>query len=306
MQTRNDRTVDALMEQLIETGPDGLAAAFVAMMNLAMRMERERHVGARAYERSAARTAYANGYKPKKIDTPAGTLTVQVPKSRGGETPFYPQAPERGRRSCRAVMRAVAQMYIQGVSTRDVEKVMAEFGLESLSSSQVSRAAALLDAELEAWRTRPGGLALPVPRRPVREGPHRRGGARRRHPLGDRRRRGRQAPCAGDLGRAVGGGGPRRRSMGAPSSTASWRAVCAACASSPATITQASAVTQAEPAARRASRRSRPSSPAARSIAAACSSARGADGGPAGAASAVASQRSSRFMANLSLIGLIE
>ena len=157
MQTQNDRTVDALMEQLIESGPDGLAAAFVAMLNLAMRMERERANGALAYERSAARTAYANGYKPKKIDTPAGTLTLQVPKSRGGETPFYPQALERGRRSCRAVMLAVAQMYIQGVSTRDVEKVMAEFGLESLSSSQVSRAAALMDAELEAWRTRPLG-----------------------------------------------------------------------------------------------------------------------------------------------------
>ena len=70
MQTQNDRTVDALMEQLIESGPDGLAAAFVAMLNLAMRMERERANGALAYERSAARTAYANGYKPKKIEHP--------------------------------------------------------------------------------------------------------------------------------------------------------------------------------------------------------------------------------------------
>lgn len=154
MQTLNDRTVDALMEQLIETGPDGIAAAFTAMLNLAMRIERERHIGAQAYERSAGRDGYANGYKSKRIDTPAGTLALQVPKSRGGETPFYPQALERGRRSCRAVMLAVAQMYIQGVSTRDVEKVMAEFGLEGLSSSQVSRAAALLDTQLEAWRTR--------------------------------------------------------------------------------------------------------------------------------------------------------
>jgi len=63
------------------------------------------------------------------------------------------RALERGRRFTRAVMLAVAQMYIQGVSTRDVEKVMAEFGLDSLSSSQVSRAAATLDA----WRTRPLG-----------------------------------------------------------------------------------------------------------------------------------------------------
>jgi putative transposase len=154
MQTPNDRTVAELMEQLIETGPEGMAVAFTAMLNLAMRIERERHVGAQAYERSPERSGYANGYKPKKLDTQAGTLTVQVPKSRGGEAPFYPQALERGRRSSRAVMLAIAQMYIQGVSTRDVEKVMAEFGLESLSSSQVSRAAALMDAELEAWRTR--------------------------------------------------------------------------------------------------------------------------------------------------------
>jgi putative transposase len=153
MQTPNDRTVAELMEQLIETGPEGMAVAFTAMLNLAMRIERERHVGAQAYERTPERS----GYKAKKLDTQAGTLTVQVPKSRGGEAPFYPQALERGRRSSRAVMLAIAQMYIQGVSTRDVEKVMAEFGLESLSSSQVSRAAALMDAELEAWRTRPLG-----------------------------------------------------------------------------------------------------------------------------------------------------
>lgn len=157
MQTRNDRIIAELMEQLIETGPEGMASTFTAMLNLAMRLERERHVGAQAYERTVERSGYANGYKAKKVDTPAGTLTVQVPKSRGGDAPFYPQALERGRRSSRAVMLAIAQMYIQGVSTRDVEKVMAEFGLESLSSSQVSRAAALLDAELEAWRTRPLG-----------------------------------------------------------------------------------------------------------------------------------------------------
>ena len=154
MQFENDRIIADLMEQLIESGPDGMASAFTALMNLAMRIERERHLGAQAYERSPERSGYANGYKPKKIDTAAGTLSVQVPKSRGGETPFYPQALERGRRSSRAVMLAIAQMYIQGVSTRDVEKVMAEFGLEGLSSSQVSRAAGLMDEELEAWRRR--------------------------------------------------------------------------------------------------------------------------------------------------------
>lgn len=157
MQNRNDRIIADLMEQLIETGPDGMASAFTTLLNLAMRLEREQHLGARPYERTPERGGYANGYKSKKIDTAAGTLTLQVPKSRGGDEPFYPQSLERGRRSTRAVMLAIAQMYIQGVSTRDVEKVMAEFGLESLSSTQVSRAAALLDEELEAWRNRPLG-----------------------------------------------------------------------------------------------------------------------------------------------------
>ncbi|MGI3210062.1 transposase [Roseovarius tibetensis] len=62
---------------------------------------------------------------------------------------------ERGRRSVRAVMLAVAEMYVKGVSTRKVEAVMRDFGIESLSSSEVSRAAKLLDEELAAWRDSP-------------------------------------------------------------------------------------------------------------------------------------------------------
>lgn len=154
MQEHQDRIVAALMEQLIETGPEGMAQVFTALFNLAMRLEREQHLGAGLHERAEGRRGYANGYKPKTVDTPAGSLSLRVPKSRGCEEPFFPQSLERGRRSSRAVMLAIAQMYVQGVSTRDAAKVMAEFGLESLSSTQVSRAAALLDEELEAWRTR--------------------------------------------------------------------------------------------------------------------------------------------------------
>ena len=58
-----------------------------------------------------SRITYANGYKPKTLDTPAGTLTVQVPKTRDADEPFFPQSLERGRRSCRAVMLAIAEMY---------------------------------------------------------------------------------------------------------------------------------------------------------------------------------------------------
>lgn len=158
MDERQDTTVEALMEHLIEHGPGDIATVFARAFELAMQIERERFLGAGLYERTAGRQGYANGYKPKRIDTPAGTVTVQVPKTADHDgQPFYPQSLERGRRSVRAVMLAVAEMYIKGVSTRDAEAVMRAFGIESLSSTQVSRAAKLLDDELAAWRNRPLG-----------------------------------------------------------------------------------------------------------------------------------------------------
>ena len=144
--------------RLIETGPGDIAGVFARAFELAMQIERERFLGAGHYERTPERRGYANGTKSKRVDTPAGTVNVQVPKTAGHDgEPFYPQSLERGRRSVRAVMLAVAEMYIKGVSTREVEAVMREFGIESLSSSQVSRAAKLLDEELQAWRDRPLG-----------------------------------------------------------------------------------------------------------------------------------------------------
>jgi len=158
MDMQKDTGFEAILEHLIEYGANDIATVFARAFELAMRIERERFLGAGHYERTASRQGYANGTKPKRIDTPAGTVTVQVPKTAGhADAAFYPQSLERGRRSVRAVMLAVAEMYIKGVSTREVEAVMREFGIESLSSSQVSRATKLLDGELEAWRTRPLG-----------------------------------------------------------------------------------------------------------------------------------------------------
>jgi len=158
MRQQHDTELTGLMEQIITNGAEDMASVFAGLFDLAMRMEREQFLDAGHYERSAGRRGYANGYKAKKLDTPAGTLTLNVPKTAGlvegcGEA-FYPQSLERGRRSSRAVMLAVAEMYVKGVSTRDAEAVMKEFGIESLSSSQVSRATKLLDDELEAWRNR--------------------------------------------------------------------------------------------------------------------------------------------------------
>jgi len=132
-----------------------MAEAVRIMLNEAMRIERSQVIEAEPYQRSDHRRGYANGFKPKTLDTRLGTMTVQVPQTRG--VAFYPSALEKGVRSERALKLAVAEMYVQGVSTRKVTEVMQQLcGLE-VSSTQVSRAAQLLDEELSAWRQRPIG-----------------------------------------------------------------------------------------------------------------------------------------------------
>jgi len=132
---------------------DGFRRVLRLILNETMCIERSHALGARHYERSEERTGYANGYKPKTLHTRMGALQVRVPQVRG-DISFYPSALEKGVRSERALKLAIAEMYVQGVSTRKVTQIVEQLcGLE-VSSSQVSRCSALLDAELELWRNR--------------------------------------------------------------------------------------------------------------------------------------------------------
>lgn len=140
-------------------GADRFARLLQLLLNEAMRLERSAALGAAPYERTEERKGYANGYKPKTLATRLGALELQVPQVRG-EVEFYPSALERGVRSERALKLALAEMYVQGVSTRKVTQVLEQLcGLE-VSSTQVSRCAALLDEELQRWRQRPLGEIL--------------------------------------------------------------------------------------------------------------------------------------------------
>lgn len=141
-----------LLEHLSREGLDGLSEAIRVLVNTAMRAERDAHLNAGAYERSQERTGYANGYKPKTVQTRMGEVTFDVPQVREGG--FYPSALEKGLRSERALRLAVAQMYLQGVSTRKVSRIVEDLCGCGITSTQVSRAAAELDETLEAWRTR--------------------------------------------------------------------------------------------------------------------------------------------------------
>jgi len=146
--------MEAVLQPVFERGFDGIGEVLSAVLNFAMLIEREKALGAQPYERTAERGGHANGFKPRTLKTRVGELSLRVPQVRGTETPFYPSLLERGQRHERALALAVAEMYVQGVSTRKVRQVLEEMcGLE-VSSEQVSRAAALLDAELERWRNR--------------------------------------------------------------------------------------------------------------------------------------------------------
>ncbi len=149
---RNDNRFSSITEVLFEKGLDGLGSAVEILINEAMRIERDKHLNAKSYERTDLRSGYANGFKPKQLSTRLGSLNLQIPQVR--DSNFYPSFLERGLRSERALSLSLAEMYIQGVSTRKVSAILEEMcGLE-VTSMDVSRAAKLLDEEFIKWRTR--------------------------------------------------------------------------------------------------------------------------------------------------------
>jgi transposase-like protein len=144
-----------LLQQIADQGLDYLPELIRILVNTAMQAERQKYLGAEPYERSHQRQAHANGYKPKTVQTRVGEITFAVPQVREGG--FYPEALEKGLRSERALTATLAEMYVQGVSTRKVAAITEQLCGTEVSSSQVSRAAALLDESLSAWRERPLG-----------------------------------------------------------------------------------------------------------------------------------------------------
>ena len=143
------------LEQLASEGLDGLPEMIRVLVNQAMQLERQKHINAAPFERHPERRGRANGYKPKLVKTRVGEISFAVPQVREGG--FYPEALEKGLRSERALMLALAEMYVQGVSTRKVAAITEQLIGSAVSSTQVSRAAGLLDESLKAWRERPLG-----------------------------------------------------------------------------------------------------------------------------------------------------
>jgi transposase-like protein len=144
------------LEQLTEQGMDFMPELIRILLNLTMRAERQKHLGVAPYERSEKRRGYANGFKEKTLKTRLGEINFDIPQVRDGS--FYPEALEKGLRSERALTMTLAEMYVQGVSTRKVAAITEQLCGTAVTSSAVSRAAAQLDEVLSAWGNRSLGV----------------------------------------------------------------------------------------------------------------------------------------------------
>ncbi len=147
-------TIDDMVQLLILEKEKAFPKILAAIYDQAMIAEREAHLCAGSYERSESRDGYANGFKPRSLQTRVGRLSLHIPQVRGSNTKFYPKCLDRGTRSERAIMLTAAEMYIHGVSTRRVEAVFQAMGIDNYSAEQVSNASKILDEELIKWRTR--------------------------------------------------------------------------------------------------------------------------------------------------------
>jgi putative transposase len=151
----SNNALSEISEILCNEGMGGLNSAITILINEAMQIERTKHLKAMPYERNVERQGYANGFKDKNLKTRIGLLPLKIPQVRDSD--FYPSFLEKGLRSERALLLSMAEMYVNGVSTRKVQNIMEQLCGFNVSSSDVSRAGKLLDEELSNWRERPLG-----------------------------------------------------------------------------------------------------------------------------------------------------
>lgn len=135
------------------TDEDPMLAMLKWITEQLMQIEAESKAGANKNAHSNERKTYFSGYRPRRFDTRMGTMYLMVPKLRqGGYVPFFVNARKR---SEEALIGIIQEAYINGVSTRKIERLAKEMGIEGISASQVSSINKGLDEQVEAFRNRP-------------------------------------------------------------------------------------------------------------------------------------------------------
>lgn len=151
----NQALIHEILEDFAKRGISELKSSLERLFNQLMVAEREDYIGAGPYERTPERKDHSNGFKNKNLLTRSGELNLRVPQVREGD--FYPSCLEQGERVEQALKLALAEAYLQGVSTRKMKEVTEELCGKEVSSTQVSRFARVFDEEVEKFKNRPLG-----------------------------------------------------------------------------------------------------------------------------------------------------
>jgi putative transposase len=147
------RLAEEVAQGILLDDPGFLKEIVERVLQELLEAEMTEHVGAAPYERTTERKGHRNGHKPRTLRTRVGTLNLLVPQDREGT--FSTRLFSRYQRNEKALVLALMEMYVEGVSTRKVKDVTEELCGTSFSKSLVSSLAGRLDAELESWRSRP-------------------------------------------------------------------------------------------------------------------------------------------------------
>jgi putative transposase len=142
-----------LIEDYLVDQEEGLKKLLTWFLNLVMQFEALEQIEAEPYERADSRKAHRNGYKDRSLKTRVGELKLRKPQFR--EVPFQTKVFDRYSRVEKALINAIVESYLQGVSTRRVQDIVSRLGIEDLSASSVSRIARELDEKVEEFLNRP-------------------------------------------------------------------------------------------------------------------------------------------------------
>jgi transposase-like protein len=148
-------TTQEVVEKVMHSEHADFLREAVAMV-AAQLMEAEiaSEIGAAKGERSAERTAHRNGYRPRPWETRVGEIELLVPRKRSGEA-YFPSFLEPRRPCEQAIVACVMEAYVNGVSTRKVDRLVEQLGIHGMSKDRVSALCRSLDERVEAFRNRP-------------------------------------------------------------------------------------------------------------------------------------------------------
>jgi transposase-like protein len=155
MADRQSMTTSELVRRaLLDEHGDFLKEAVAMVAAELMEAEISAQIGAAHGEVSAERVTHRNGYRPRMWETRVGEIELQIPRKRAGEA-YFPSFLEPRRRAEQAIVAVVMEAYVNGVSTRKVDRLVEQLGIHGMTKDRVSALCRALDEQVQAFRERP-------------------------------------------------------------------------------------------------------------------------------------------------------